>query len=159
MPKIKFLEAVPFAALVLSTLALVAALGLSGCGPVPEAAADEAAAEVVVEDFYTWYLNYIGDRASGEFRNPLVDGAYRESEQLDPAFVESVDELLGSFEFGAYDPFLCAQDIPEEIFVGEAEVDGDSALVPVETSFAGHAFEVSLSQLDGQWKIADIVCR
>ena len=159
MSKIKFHEAVPFAALVLSTLALVAALGLSGCGPVPEAAADGAAAEAVVEDFYTWYLDYIGDRASGEFRNPLVDGAYRESEHLDPAFIESVDELLASFDRGGYDPFLCAQDIPEEITVGEAEVDGDSALVPVETSFAGHTFEVALSLLDGQWKIADIACR
>ena len=145
-------------ALVLSTLVVVAVFGLSGCGPVPEAAADSVAPEVVVEDFYAWYLDYIGDRASGDFRNPLVDRAYHESELLDPAFVVSVDELLDSFDRGGYDPFLCAQDIPDSIFVGEATISGDEASVGVETSFAGHGFEVRLAQVDGEWLISDIVC-
>ena len=39
------------------------------CAPAPEG---------VAKAFYTWYLGYIGNRASGNFRNPLVDKAYQD---------------------------------------------------------------------------------
>jgi hypothetical protein len=143
---------------VLSTLVALAALTLAACGPAPEAVAGAAGPEAVVEEYYAWYLDYIGDRASGEFRNPLVDRAYRDSELLTPAFVVSVDELLESFDRSAYDPFLCAQDIPESISVSEATVSGEEASVVVETSFAGHSFEVELEMMGGEWLISDVVC-
>ena len=75
-------------------------------------AAPEPAAltpEDVARGFYDWYLGYIGDPASEEMRNPLVDGAYRSSEHLTAEFVQEVDEIIASFgDQGGYDPFLCA---------------------------------------------------
>jgi hypothetical protein len=62
--------------------------------------------------FYTWYLGYIGDPATEQFRNPLVDGAYRESGFLTAAFIDKVDETIAGFDQGGFDPFLLAQDIP-----------------------------------------------
>jgi hypothetical protein len=67
--------------------------------------------------------------------------------------------LLASFEYAAYDPFLCAQDIPESISADEAMVSGGAASVTVHTSFAGHSFKVDLQQFGGQWKISDIICQ
>ncbi|MGI6207952.1 MAG: hypothetical protein ACOYEW_07025 [Anaerolineae bacterium] len=110
-----------------------------------------------VEAFYAWYLDYIGDPATGEFRNPLADRAYRDSAYLAPEFIAEVDALLDSFEGGGYDPFLMAQDVPTEIHVGEAMVAGDMATVPVTTSFPGHSLEVTLAKgTDGVWQITDI---
>ena len=154
----KMSDRFPLIAFVLSTLVAVAALALTACGPAPEAAAETAGPEATVEEFYAWYLETIGDRASGEFRNPLVDGAYRDSELLTPALVASVDELLASFDRAAYDPFLCAQDIPESVSVGEVAVSGQEASVMVETSFAGHSFEVELEMVEGEWLISEVIC-
>ena len=158
MKSSKMSDALSLVGFVVSTLVTVATLVMTGCGPVPQAAAETAAPEVVVEEFYGFYFDYIGDRASGEFRNPLVDRAYRDSELLTPAFVASVDELLESFDRAAYDPFLCAQDIPESFSVGEAAASGEEASVMVETSFAGHSFEVELELVEGEWLISGVVC-
>jgi hypothetical protein len=135
----------------------------TSCGPsTADASADtsnEAAPQSVVEGFYQWYLDYIGDRASGHFRNPLVDRAYQSSEHLTPEFVQKVDGIIASFDRAAYDPFLCAQDIPSQMLAGEADVIGDTATVTVHTDFVNHEFKVELVQVDGEWKISDVVCR
>jgi hypothetical protein len=112
----------------------------------------------VVEGFYSWYLAYIGDPASETFRNPMVDRAYRGHELLTDRFVRQVDELLDSFEHGGYDPFLCAQDIPQELTAREIVLDGATVEVEVTTSFFGHHFRVDLVDQDGTWKIDDIRC-
>lgn len=158
MKSSKMSDRLSLVAFVLSALVTVSTLALAACGPAPEAAAEAAGPEAVVEEFYSWYLDYIGDRASGEFRNPLVDKAYRDSELLTPAFVTSVDELLASFDRVGYDPFLCAKDIPESVSVSEVAVSGDEASAMVETSFAGHSFEVELEMVEGEWLISDVVC-
>jgi hypothetical protein len=157
-------------------LIVMVAMGviLSGCAslvasgpkatPTPTAEVSEPpqpvsqAPDAVVETFYTWYVDYIGDRASGGMRNPLADGAYRSSEYLTEAFVQEVDALIASFDRGGYDPFLCAQDIPQDITVGEVNVSGDEAQVKVETNFEGHSFNVLLQREGDQWNIADVVC-
>ena len=113
----------------------------------------------VVESFYGWYLAYIGDPASETFRNPMVDRAYRGHELLTDRFVQQVDELLDSFEHGGYDPFLCAQDIPQALTAQEIALDGGTVEVEVTTSFAGHSFRLDLIDQDGTWKIDDIRCR
>ena len=112
----------------------------------------------VVEGFFSWYLAYIGDPASETFRNPMVDRAYRGHELLTDRFVRQVDELLDSFEHGGYDPFLCAQDIPQELTAREIVLDGAMVEVEVTTSFFGHHFRVDLVDQDGTWKIDDIRC-
>ena len=106
-----------------------------------------------VEGFYSWYIGY-----ARNVGNPLVDGAYRSSEYLTAEFVDKVDEIIASFDKGAYDPFLCAQDIPESFTVGEADVSGDRASLDVRTSFEGHAFTVEVVEVDGTWSISDVVC-
>jgi hypothetical protein len=85
---------------------LVAVLAL-----VP-AAAQEADPVDVVERFYTWYLDYTGyDTETEEFRNAIVDGSYREREELSPALIAEIEAEALRFA----DPFLCAQDTPHDI--------------------------------------------
>ena len=133
------------------TMALGLTIVLDRCSPAPASSeAMSVAPETVVESFYNWYLGYPG--------NPLVDGAYRSSEYLTTEFVRKADEIIASFDKGGYDPFLCAQDIPESFAVNEAVISGDEAGVVVHTSFEGHMFTVDLQRVDGQWKITDIIC-
>ncbi len=118
--------------------------------------ASQAAPDQVVKDFYAWYLGYIGDRSTGNFRNPLVDKAYRSSDALAQEFVARLDVFTAGGMM--FDPILCAQDVPTSISTGAPAVAGSSATVRVETSFAGHAFDVRLTQAGGGWKIADVIC-
>lgn len=125
----------------------------------------QMAPEEVVASFYNWYLGYIGEPASEEMRNPLVDRAYRSSEYLTEEFIQKVDGILDSFVGGGYDPFLCAQDIPGSFTVDEAVVSGEEASVVVHEIWnPGTQYEritnigVHLRLMDGQWKIADIMC-
>jgi hypothetical protein len=114
---------------------------------------EEGLTEQVVGGFYVGYLESIDLQAG---HNPLSERAYRSSEFLSEDFVAEVDALLDSFEHGGYDPFLLAQDVPASVEVGEAVVAGETAQVPVETSFEGHAFLVTLKQVGGAWKIDDV---
>lgn len=144
--------------IVLATLALV---GLAAGYALRHdtSAASALGPRETVQAYYDWYLDYIGDRATGEFRNPLVTRAYRDSPYLAPEFSAKVDALIDSFQgTGGYDPFLMAQDVPSEINAGEALINGDAAIVPVTTSFAGHSLEVTLYRgSNGVWLITDIV--
>jgi hypothetical protein len=147
-------------------LGALVALLVSGCGTLPAAEVAVAAEgpEQVVEDFYTWYLDYVAyDVEAGTRENALVDGAYRSNEHLTEDFVGRVDEKLTAMREngpgGGYDPFLCAQDIPEHVTVLDAQITGDQAQVTVETSFPNHQFSLQLEEGDGGWQIADIVCR
>jgi hypothetical protein len=121
----------------------------------------------VVESFYEWYLDYTGSSGSGEFRNPLVDGAYQSSPFLTPDFIIKVDETLKSMQGGGFDPFVCAQVIPEQITTDGtylAEMYGpdfaNDASVVVRTEFTGHAFTVDLvrTNQDEDWRINNIIC-
>lgn len=78
--------------------------------------------------FYTWYLGYIGDRHSGDFRNPLVDKAYHHQPLLAESFVKTVDETVAGFENGGFDPFLLAQDIPQDFSVDPGTAEGTAVV-------------------------------
>ncbi len=78
--------------------------------------------------FYTWYLGYIGDRSSGDFRNPLVDQAYHDHPLLTDSWVQTVDETLAGFEHGGSDPFLLAQDIPQDFSVDPGLKEGTAVV-------------------------------
>jgi LysM repeat protein len=106
--------------------------------------------EQVVESFYSWYLEY------AQTRNPLVNRAYRADVRLTPAFIERVDRMVAVGL--VVDPFLCAQDVPERITIGNVQVSGNQATVAVNTSFAGHSFVVNLVQVDGRWMIDGVMC-
>ncbi len=110
--------------------------------------------EEVVESFYNWYMQYPG--------NPMVERAYRQSPFLTDQWIQQVDEALNSFQGqSGFDPFLCAQDIPERIFVQPANTtQQDIAVVVVKSSFAGHSLTVDLQRANGMdWKISAIRCR
>lgn len=147
-------------AALIASLMLIAAVGSEVPSPAGSRQAQESAAapEVVVEAFYTWYLDYIG---SGEdFRNPMVDRAYRESDLLSADFIAEMDEYFESVEFIPGDPFLCAQDVPQSFAVEEARMLDEGAEVVVRTSFEGHALTVLLNQEEEEapWLITDIRC-
>jgi hypothetical protein len=148
------------------------ALSLAGCqgasvGAAPasvntspaQLAATEASPAEVTEAYYQWYLDYIGDPASEDFRNPLTDRAYQDNPYLTPDFEARVDEILEqNAGGGGYDPFLCAQAIPTEIKLDGVFNSGDTASAVVRTDFFDHTFSVDLRQVDGVWQISDINC-
>ena len=116
--------------------------------------------EETVQEFYTSYLDIFDHQAEDGFHNPLVERTFRQSDLLTEDFKSRVDALLDSFtEDGlGYDPFLCAQDIPDSISAETLSPDSGTAPVQVTSSFEGHQLEVRVIQ-DGQtWKIDDIVC-
>lgn len=114
--------------------------------------------EEVVDAFYADYLGSIGDLASGTGSSPLADGTYRDSIYLTESFVEHIDDLLTDMDRGGYDPFLCAQDIPEGYQSQGTFQRGGVASVVLNSSFPGHWLIVDL-QVDGDsWKISDITC-
>jgi len=150
---------------VLFGVGVIALLVLANLAALPSGAKQVEPAlspEEVTEGFYEWYFSYIGDRSSGQGRNPLVDGAYRDSEYLTPAFVDQVDALIASFDKGGYDPFLCAQDIPERLTVDEALVTDDHAAVMTNLFWMGNPMvshtTVTLRQVEGAWMIDGVAC-
>lgn len=161
-------------------MALAAVLSLTGCSAIPiavqspgggwilaEAEAPAMSPEGVVESLYGWYIDYAGyDPETDTMNNPLVDGAYKTREEVAPEMVQRIEEAIAPFDgYSGYDPVLCAQDIPQSFTVGEAAVSGKSASVVVtEIWNAGTEYEftsaltVRLSLMDGQWKIAEVIC-
>jgi hypothetical protein len=131
---------------------------LTACGSLSlplnisaEAGAEEESEEVV-ESFYRWYLDYVSTTG-----NPLVDQAYHQNDMLSQAMIQRVDEIIASFDQGGYDPFLCAQDVPESIEIVSSSTSDGTSLVNVMTSF-GNRLEVELIVISGEWKIHKIQC-
>jgi len=144
--------------LLVAGLILGLALLLSACKPAgPGEVAPEEGPQAVVESFYRWYLGYPG--------NPLASRAYQSREELSAELVGEVDATLDGFQLGSGDPFLCAQDVPGDFRVGEANGSGSQAAVVVTMVWnAGteheslSEIEVQLQLVEGQWKIHDITC-
>jgi hypothetical protein len=117
------------------------------CGGTPDGAA---------KAFYTWYLGYIGDPATEQFRNPLVDGAYRESGFLTAEFIDKVDEIIAGFDGGGYDPFLLAQALPQGFSVDPGYLP-DTAVVGLMFGESVKMVQVEFVEEGGRWLIDDIV--
>lgn len=111
--------------------------------------------EEIAEAFYAWYLESFGDPATGTFRSP----AYHDSEYLTSSFIGHIDEVLDSFDgMSGYDPFLCAQDIPQTVLAGGTFHHNGQASVVMRTNFPDHFFTVDLQHTGGDWKISNITC-
>jgi hypothetical protein len=147
---------------VLGFVVLVLAFGVVTWASTNRSEVTADAPAEVAEAFYQWYTDYARPDEAGEIRNPMTDGAYRDSEFLAPVFVEQVDDILSAREMGGGDPFLCAQDVPMRYQVGEAEIRGDGATVPVTTFWTGNPmasrFMVELGQIEGRWMITHVTC-
>jgi hypothetical protein len=127
---------------------------LTACRLLPAASPSDPlimTPEEVVESYYNWLMQYPG--------NPTAEYAYRESPFLTAPFIIRIDETVSGFRLGGADPFLCAQDIPEKVYVQQAEMDGDRSSVRVNTSFEGHYFNVDLVKEEGEWKISGVRCK
>jgi len=113
------------------------------------------APDTVVRNFYGWYLWYA--RGGQEMRNPLVDGAYRDSGYLTGRFADEIEQTLASFDQGGFDPLLMAQDFPERVEVVEAASAGDRASVKVQMFWGNNPTpserSVTLVLTDEGWKI------
>lgn len=115
--------------------------------------------EAVVEEFYAGYLKSFGDPAAGTFRSPLADKDYQESAYLTPSFIGHVDEILAGFENqSGYDPFLCAQNVPQEVRADGVYYHGTQASVVMRTSFPNHFFSVDVYRSGESWQIGNITC-
>ncbi len=112
---------------------------------------DQTEPENITESFYEWYLAYKG--------NPLTERAYQDSDLLTPSFIAHVDEVLAGFsEQAAYDPFLCAQDRPDEVMVDGIYNHGERVSLLLRSSFPNHALIIDLQKMGDNWKIANITC-
>lgn len=113
--------------------------------------------EETVAAFYTWYLEYIG---SGEdFRNPLADRAYQSAPYLHDALVRQVDELGAGPDGFHFDPFLCAQDVPQALDAETGFYNNARPVVLVGSDFPGHTLTAELVRVDfNQWAIRSITC-
>lgn len=108
-----------------------------------------------VEAFYAWYFDYVGGEP-GEFRNPLVDKAYRDSPYLSAEFIQRVDEVIASFaEGGGFDPFLRAQDIPSEYQV-QPGAEQNQVLLRERFGESWNELKITLVNQNGCWLIDDI---
>lgn len=125
---------------------------------VVEARIGAATPEEAARAFYDWYLEYTRPSDGGDFRNPLVDGAYADSPYLTADLAERVGEILASSEGGGYDPFLCAQDVPTAFTLGPVEAADGEARLSVYTTFVGHAFDVTLVEDNGGWLLDEVAC-
>lgn len=136
---------------------IVLSILLSGCGlEAAPAKASPVQPEAVVERFYRWYL---------ETDNALADRAYRSSEYLTPEWVQKVDGMLDSFSMGGVDPFLCAQDRPQDWSVEVLSASGEEAQVILhqvwnpDTEYAfDREITVVLRLVAEEWKIDAILC-
>lgn len=133
----------------LTLIALMLALYLSGCaGQVSAGDTPETAPEQVVQEFYDWYL---GDRAAGP--KDIHDSA-----QISAGLLARYDEAMQAATPGNVISFVCAQDFPDSVSVGTAAMQGDTAVVPVASSF-GNTIELTLIPVDGVWQIDDVTCK
>jgi len=144
----------------------IGSLFLSACGSVPYANAKAEiktgiqTAQETVEQFYNWYIDYSGTPENSNFRSPLSDKAYQNSPYLSPSFINSIDEFMTlPPEKANYDPILCAQNIPGEIFVETMFYTEDKSRALVGDDFVGHhRFTVELINNADQWQIDNVIC-
>ncbi len=115
--------------------------------------------EETVAEFFKWYTLYPG--------NPLARGSYRTSEYLRPyltaGLIQKVERTVASFDDqGAYDPFLCAQDVPVRFEVEVYEPTADGAIVLVHRYFGNNsqAYDMLVQVVESgdSWRISDILC-
>ncbi len=126
------------------------------------ACADTITPEGVTRDFYNWYLTAALGGPDKPAVNPLAERLYRDYPFLADELKARVD-VMGEGDAGfRFDPFLCAQDVPDYVRVFTAERTPEAASVVVETFFSGNPTPgtalVGLKPVDGQWMIDMIGC-
>ncbi len=140
-------------------LALCVMLAIVVASLPPSAAAQDATSPLeTAQEFYSWYLAYSAPDASGNFKNPLAERAYRDSTLLTARWIGAVDALLAD-EFHA-DPFVCAQALPERFDAQLINEDGNWAYVLLRERFGltAHNITVALVNNGAGWQIDAVIC-
>ncbi len=115
--------------------------------------------DAVVENFYSEYLSYFEDPETGNFRDPLSARMYANRSYFTQDLIDDIDNVVASFSTGgAYDPILCAQDIPDYITFDTPYVSDGQIMFMIEDNFEDHYFFVHLKQESDGWKIDTINC-
>lgn len=93
--------------------------------------------------------------------NPLSDKVYQDSPYLTSSLKEEIDQVVASFEYGAFDPVLCAQEKPDQVQVLDTTIQENQAVVLIENSYSGSGklIEVELINDSKNWKINKIICQ
>lgn len=104
--------------------------------------------EKVTEDFYLWYLNYIGD--------PMKTQVYKTSDILEENLIKKIEE---DYNITQIDPIFCAKTKPESIKIISIDTKENTSKIVIEEEFKYiEKYEVDLSFANEKWKITDIVC-
>jgi hypothetical protein len=112
-------------------------------------------AEDAVRLFYWDYLEMALPDAEGNFINPLVERAYRDSPYLAEGFVRQIDAMLA--DEIRFDPFLCAQDVPRSFLISGTTITEDAVFVRV-SSGLGNEFDVVVADQGDAWRIINVIC-
>ncbi|HYG56738.1 MAG TPA: hypothetical protein VD902_01530 [Symbiobacteriaceae bacterium] len=119
--------------------------------------------EQVVRSFYGWHLGMFSHTDRAFSGNTLAERSYRQSPYLTAGYISEVDATLAQMDAtgGGADPFLCAQNHPEEMSFETSAVHGDTATVYAYTHWTGSKKQltVTLRQVAGQWQIERIACQ
>jgi hypothetical protein len=114
----------------------------------------------VVEEFYTAYFTALTPDAAGNFENPVTEGTFREMGALSDDLIGQIDARRSAPEGMMADPFLCAQELPDDFSVILAE-ESDSAAVVL----LGERFDLTIRNITVQlengadgWQISDVLC-
>ena len=124
------------ACLVVGAVALTAGFG-AGCGG-DDSSSDEQSPEEVVQSFVDSSRDGDGaavcDLLSADSQTQVVEES------------DSADDCEGAFD---EDP--TASDVPDDLEIGDATIDGDTGTVAVTVS--GQESQLNVVQEDGSWKI------
>ena len=133
----------------LTLLGILAACTSPTPAPVSGSPKTSGTPQETVAAFYDWLAGYEG--------SPLGSRAYRDSDYLSAEFVQDIDALVDSFakQGGGFDPFICAQDIPESMTVVAAEGTPELTRVTVQ---GWNPIYVDVKLIDWEWKIIAIHC-
>jgi hypothetical protein len=113
----------------------------------------------VVTNFYSEYLSYFEDPETNAFRSPLASRIYANRNYFTQESIDKIDGIMASFSGGgAYDPILCAQNIPEYITFDTPYVSAGRVMFMIGDNFEDHHFSVHLTKESDGWKIDAINC-
>jgi hypothetical protein len=145
--------------LFLSITIFLLSAGCNTQSKTADAATTTSSPDAVVENFYSDYLSYFEDPETGGFRDPLSARMYANRNYFTQELIDEIDGIVASFsEGGAYDPILCAQNIPETITFDTPYVGAGSIMFMIEDNFEDHYFFVHLEKESDGWKIGTINC-
>jgi hypothetical protein len=113
-----------------------------------------ASPEDTTKSFYTWYL--------GSAQNPISTGSYKTSPYLTDHFKSNIDGFAQNYN-PQYDPIFCTVNQTQSYNISKAISSDNQTKVTVQITDKNvdapkPLYNVILVQVNGVWKIDDIMC-